>query len=278
MAFLREYAALLGRKQVSRAAAQLAYYLVLAIFPLLVCVVALLGLLHLGETEIVAQLGALLPAAAFQTLMEYLDYVTENYSHTMAMAALTLLMTAASAAFRGLSTVMAELEDAPRPASFGKTLLSFLFALAFLLVMFVSCLVVLTGRWFVDWVASYTGRTAFLSVWPVLRFVLLYLLLFVVLYGLYRLTAPQARPRRQRFIGAAAAALGMVLVGLVFSWTVGLSSRYPLIYGSLASVILLMLWLFLCGNVLIMGNALNVVLNRRLPPRKRGGKHGLPLH
>ena len=40
----------------------------------------------------------------------------------------------------------------------------------------------------------------------------------------------------------------------------GNSARYSLVYGSLASVILLLVWLYLCGTILIMGNVLNYVL------------------
>ena len=48
-----------------------------------------------------------------------------------------------------------------------------------------------------------------------------------------------------------------------------MSSRYSLVYGSLASVIILMLWLYLCGNIVNLGNVLNYVWWRR--------KQGLPV-
>ena len=47
---------------------------------------------------------------------------------------------------------------------------------------------------------------------------------------------------------------------MIFSLLMGKSARYSLVYGSLASVILLLVWLYLCGNILIMGNVLNYVL------------------
>ena len=42
-----------------------------------------------------------------------------------------------------------------------------------------------------------------------------------------------------------------------------MSSRYSLVYGSLASVIILLVWLYLCGNILILGNVFNYVWYRR---------------
>ena len=54
----------------------------------------------------------------------------------------------------------------------------------------------------------------------------------------------------------------MAVCSGVFSWFIGMSSRYALVYGSLASLIILLVWLYLCGNILILGNAVNYVLYR----------------
>ena len=43
----------------------------------------------------------------------------------------------------------------------------------------------------------------------------------------------------------------------LFSGFIAASSRYPLVYGSLASMILLMFWLFLCSQLIYLGAALN---------------------
>ena len=60
--------------------------------------------------------------------------------------------------------------------------------------------------------------------------------------------------------GALAASAALAAASMIFSLLMGNSARYSLIYGSLASVILLLVWLYLCGNILIMGNAVNYVL------------------
>ena len=49
---------------------------------------------------------------------------------------------------------------------------------------------------------------------------------------------------------------------MAFSEMVSFSVRYSLVYGSLASVIILMLWLYFFGNILIMGNTVNYLLEK----------------
>ena len=52
-------------------------------------------------------------------------------------------------------------------------------------------------------------------------------------------------------------ALAMAVCSGVFSWFIGMSSRYALVYGSLASLIILLVWLYLCGNILLLGAAVS---------------------
>ena len=70
----------------------------------------------------------------------------------------------------------------------------------------------------------------------------------------YRVGTPRDRAGRRIVRGAALlASLAMVACSVLFSWFIGLSSRYTLVYGSLASLIILLVWLYFCGNILLLG-------------------------
>ena len=59
------------------------------------------------------------------------------------------------------------------------------------------------------------------------------------------------------------AVLAIVAASVLFSWFIGMSSRYALVYGSLASLIILLVWLYLCGNLLLLGTVVGRVLENR---------------
>ena len=63
------------------------------------------------------------------------------------------------------------------------------------------------------------------------------------------------KPRPPLLTGGILAAAALVAASAVFSWFIGLSSRYSLVYGSLASVVILLVWLYFCGNLLLLGVA-----------------------
>ena len=75
-----------------------------------------------------------------------------------------------------------------------------------------------------------------------------------------RFAAPLDKPRPPVVPGALAASAALAIASVIFSFLMSNSTRYSLVYGSLASVIILLVWLYLCGNILIMGNVFNYVI------------------
>jgi membrane protein len=66
----------------------------------------------------------------------------------------------------------------------------------------------------------------------------------------------------------------MLVVSIVFSHGISMSSKYSIVYGSLAALLILMLWLFLIANVIFLGNILNYVVYRHRIARARGSLLG----
>jgi len=82
----------------------------------------------------------------------------------------------------------------------------------------------------------------------------------------YRAGTPRRAMRtRILLLSSLLAAAAIVGASAVFSWFIGMSSRYALVYGSLASLIILLVWLYLCGNILLLG----MVVGRVLEDRRR---------
>ena len=78
-----------GRYGVARSAAALSYFLVLTLFPLLMCANFLIGSLHLDLVQILAGLSQFLPTAALSTILDYLNYAAATQSSTLLLAYLT---------------------------------------------------------------------------------------------------------------------------------------------------------------------------------------------
>ena len=88
---------------------------------------------------------------------------------------------------------------------------------------------------------------------------MLFLIILGLILVLYVLTTSHEGSRRQ-VPGAFVAAVGMAAISVLFSWLFGRSAKYPLVYGSLASMILLMVWLNLLSYMIVIGSAVNQAL------------------
>ena len=76
---------------------------------------------------------------------------------------------------------------------------------------------------------------------------------------LYRLTTPR-RPQHRVLPGAVFSAVAIVCMSILLSWLIGNSTKYSLVYGSLASAVILLFWFQAFGLLLILGVLLNHAL------------------
>lgn len=250
-------------KHVSRAAAELAYFLILTFFPIMICISAFVNELHLDLSALVDQADPFLPEGVLAIFQEYLTYIDTNQSAAMLLSGAFLTILFASAAVRGLMNVMHELYGRATFRGLWQLAASILFSVLLLATIYLSLAVVVTGNWFfhlLGQVLRLEGLVERFGTWQWIKYLLLLGLVFLFILLLYRFAAPLDKPRPPVVPGALAASAALAVASMVFSLLMGNSTRYSLIYGSLASVIIMLVWLYLCGNILIMGNVVNYVL------------------
>ena len=277
-AFVLKLVRAYGRAGVARSAAALSYFLILTLFPLLMCVNYLIGLFHLDLEQLLQGLDQVLPAGALTVIGEYLGYVSRAQSPALLWAALATILVSASAGMRTLFQAMDELYQVECQAPFRRLVLSVVLSLLFLLTIYLSVVVIFTGDWFFWFLEQHLPQrlTELLplgllsGLWLWLRYLLLFCFVLALVLIIYR-AGISRRLQRNRVILLTAlfTALAMVACSAVFSWFIGVSSRYALVYGSLASLIILLVWLYLCGNILLLGAAAGWVWTESGSGRKR---------
>jgi len=259
---IREMTGIFVNRHVSRSAAALSYYLTISVFPFLICVSAILGSLRVYESDVFVLLEDIVPAQAFSTITDFLRYVTGNSSELMIVIGLSAMLTSSSAAFRSFIGIMGEIQGKMRFTGVKRGALSFLLSIAFLAAVYVSGLVLLSGSWLMQILETHFKLGEILTIWTWVRFVILFLLLFGVIYCIYMISAPKETKRIHRLPGSLAATVVLVVASIIYSRMISASFRYALLYGSLASFIILMIWLYTCSIILIMGNVFNISLQK----------------
>jgi len=263
--FLLEIADLYFSKRVARSAAELAYFLVLSFFPLLICLNALVGLLNLDTAAMLEMASPLLPREALEILAEYVRYITGNQSSALLAAGVVMTLFSSSAAFRALMNIMGDIYERKSYQGLVQIAASVAFSILFLVTIYLSLIVLLTGGWLFHVLEDFLhlDTNTLPWDWQWMRFFILFCLVLLVVLVVYRMSAPRGKPTPPILTGGILASAALVAASMLFSWFIGMSSRYSLVYGSLASMIILLVWLYLCGNILILGNVFNCVWYRR---------------
>lgn len=249
-------------KHIPRSAAALSYYLTISVFPFLICLSAILGSLNIEESEILLFLRGIVPTDAFTTITEFLGHIRGTNATLLLSIGLVAMVTSSSAAFRSFTGIMGELQGKMRYSGIWGALFSFVFSIVFLAAIYISGLVILSGEWLMQILETYLGIGKLLALWTWVRFVLLFLILFGIIFGIYIISAPRETKKRQRLPGAFAASVVLVAASMIYSRLISASIKYALLYGSLASFIIMMVWLYTCGIILIMGNVFNISLHK----------------
>lgn len=266
VAFVWGVADTYSRLGVARAAAALAYFLILTLFPLLMCVNFFIGLLPLSPEEVFSALDSILPRESLSLILDYLDYVSaipQSQSTPLLLACLFTIGLSASAGLRTLLQTMDELYQVRHVNSLHRLILSVALSLLFLLTIYLSIVVIFTGEWFFRLLESRLPQAlldliplvSLSQLWGWLRYLLLFLLVLILVLAVYRLGTPLPFRRQTRTLRLTAllSAAALVACSVLFSWFIGMSSRYSLVYGSLVSLIILLIWLYLCGQILFIG-------------------------
>lgn len=274
--FVRDMVQTYGRLGVSRAAASLAYFFILTLFPLLVCVNFFIGLLELDPEAVFSALDPLLPRESLSIILEYLTYVSgipQSQSTPLLLASLFTILLSASAGLRTLLKTMDELYQVRHVSSLRRVAVSVILSLLFLLTIYLSIVVIFTGDWFFQVLeerlppplAELIPLRLLSQLWGWLRYLLLFFCVLLLVLAVYRMGTPPPLRREKKVLRLTAllSAGALVACSVLFSWFIGMSSRYSLVYGSLASLIILLVWLYFCGNILLVGAVAGRVWFRR---------------
>lgn len=263
---------LLGR------AAQLSYYILLAVFPALIVLTAVMGLLSVQDfmPELMSYLENVLPADALSMVQRFLEQVAEgsgaNILSLGALGALWASSSGVTAIMEALNVVYDVKEDS-RPF-WRVRLTAIVLTLGLAGFVIVSMALVLYGEPIGAWLADFIGLGEafawawFLVQWPAA--IGLMLLAVAVIYYV----CPDIHQNWRWVTPGSAFAVGMwLIVSLGFKAYVDNFGDYNKVYGSLAGVIVLMLWLYWSGLVLLLGGEINAEIEHAASERQ-GQDHG----
>ncbi|HBM3472990.1 TPA: YihY/virulence factor BrkB family protein [Listeria innocua] len=261
-----------GRNDVSGNAAQLAYYMLFSIFPMLLIAATLLAYLHIDKDSVFNMIKEFAPDQIMDFLEENLNtLLTQKNGGLLSIGIIATLWSASN----GMNAVMKSLNKA-----YGVTnkrnyvvqrLLSMFFTLAMLATVGATLLLLVFGQQIGMFLINHLNFSEdFLSFWNNLRWTVTLVVILVVFTFLYWV-APNRRSTLISVLpGALFSTIGWTIASVGFAYYVNNFGNYSATYGSIGVIIILMLWFYLTGIILMIGGELNATLAIRKKKKELG--------
>ncbi|MEN2465228.1 YihY/virulence factor BrkB family protein [Ornithinibacillus sp. FSL M8-0202] len=245
-------------------AAQLAYFFLLSLFPLLVVLITLVGYLPIDTSVLIRILSSVAPPDSMQLIETNVEQlVSQQNGHLLSIGIIGTLWVASN----GINAIMRVFNRSYEVEEDRFFLISRLIAIVLTIAMIgvivIAILLPVLGRMIGVYLFSFFGLSEdFLTVWEMLRWVVTSVVFFIVFLFLYKF-APNIKVYfRDAFWGALFATIAWQLSSYAFSYYVSNLGNYSTTYGSLGAVITLMIWFYLSAFIVIIGGILNATISK----------------
>jgi membrane protein len=251
-------------------AAQVAFYFSFALFPLLLFLMSLFGIILNDKQDLQEELFLLLsqvmPGSAFELVEKTLKEVTANASGGKLTFGILITLWSASAGIDNMRGTLNEVYNLKETRSWTRAkLTSLALTIAIGVLILLALAFVVYGSELLDAVTPIDSQYI-LQPLEWIATIVLVLFAFALIYNF----APNHDPIQWKWItpGAVVGVILWIAASGGFKLYLNYFDSYAATYGSLGAMIILLLWLYLTALVILMGGAINAILDEKTGIKK----------
>ncbi len=269
----RLYTKALVEEDLLSSAAQVAFYFAFALFPLLLFLVSLFGIVLESandlRNEMFFYLRQVMPGSASDLVQKTIEEVSQNSSSGKLTLGIAVALYSASAGIDSIRIALNGVYNLTENRPWWKTkLLSLLLTLILAVLITVALGIIFYGEKFLtlilDWAKLPIPSPFFLGILQWATVLVVLISTFALLYNYL----PKHKKRAWVWItpGAIAGIILWLALSYAFRLYLNYFNTYDKTYGSLGAVIILNLWLYLTALVILIGGSINAVLQEFTDP------------
>ncbi len=243
-------------------AGQSAFFIFLSIFPLLNIILMLTPFLPYSKEELVETIVRIIPEDLAGFAKSLIEDIFSNGTPTLTIVAIVTGLWSAS---KGVMAIRNGLDEVCRAGKkmnfFVDRAISALYTAVFLIMLFALAFVNLFGTQLAEYVVENHADLAYLVTFLLrIRVVVTMLLTFLVILLMYTILPSKKLLMKYQVVGAAICAVGWELLSWGFSYYIRYTTKQSYMYGSLATIITLLLWLYIVVNIILWCAQINQFL------------------
>ncbi|WP_257131603.1 YihY/virulence factor BrkB family protein [Bacillus sp. AFS017336] len=251
--------------EIASRSAELAYYLMLSLFPFLIVLTQVITFLPLTTDEIMSFLSQYAPPDAMAIIKSNLQLIIgQSHGGVLSVGVIATLW----ASSNGINAIIRALNDAynveDKRNYFVTRGVSVILTIIMIFVIVFALLIPVFGKVIAKFVFEFLGiSNDFLYTWSIIRWTLSFVILLIVFTVLYSIGPSKVVHIKKVFFGSLFATLGWIISSFGFAFYVDNFGNFTSHYGSLGGIIVLMIWFFISAMVVIIGGELNALIKER---------------
>lgn len=239
-------------------AAQLSFYFLLAFFPFLLFLSALIGFIPIASgflNNLLYEMQLFLPTTTYNLVVEIVQGLVDSQDQGVLTIGIVLSLWSASLAFNGMVSLLNSAYEVEDSRSYLKTR-----ALSILVTLIVTVFVLISGilLFFGDWLIGQWVQNPWLRFfYTILRWGGIFVLINIGIQFVYFALPAKRLPWKLLSPGSVIASVGWILGSAGFRYYVNHFGDYQQLYGSLGALIVLMIWFYISSLFLLLGGEID---------------------
>lgn len=248
-----------GKDDISAHSAQVSFFVMISFFPLLLFLLTLIQYTPLTEDVIINLTSRIMPSALNDMLNPWIKELFGKSSKTLISLSIVTTLWAGSKGFLGIISCIQKIYDIKEERKFYHVrILAIFYMIIFSVLIIVSMIVLVYGNQIIlfieyNFLKNTTSYNQLIYSRPIIS-----LLLFILFFSLLYVFVPNRKLSfKSQLPGAFLASILWITYSYLYSLYIDNFANPTSLYGSLAYIVLFMLWLFGCANIIFIGALCN---------------------
>ena len=250
----------LNEDHISESSAQCAYYVILSFIPFLILLLTLIQYINIDSEELLEILSNIIPSNMNGFVI---GIIREVYSKSLGTISISLIFTLLSAG-KGLFALTKELHTIYNSSSENKRswiylkIISVIETIIFIVLIVIGMILLVFGKTIISTAKEHFGlfeNYTFIS--AIVYRIIFILIAFIIFLFMYKFMSRHKLTFKSQVKGAIFSSLLLNIVSFVFSRYLNIFKGFSSTYGSLTTLMLVMMWTYTCFYVIFLGAEIN---------------------
>lgn len=254
----------MSKDHVSEYSAQCAYYTILSFIPFAIILITLIQYTSITQQNLFEAISKVIPNSMNELVLGIVQEVYSKSIGTISISIIFILWSAGKGLYaltKGIREIY-KIEGEKKESYFILRFKAILQTIIFIILITVGLALLVFGNSFVSMIQEYFGAfLEFTGVSAIITQIGFIFITFIIFLIIYKFMPKHKVTFKSQIYGAIFGAIVLNIISFIFSIYLDIFKGFSITYGSLTTLILVMMWTYACFYTIFLGAELNKLVN-----------------